>query len=59
MVEAKEKSLKCDVGELNKLLKVKNYYIWKLKMSAILKKDNPWNIIKAEISHIIPCNHSR
>lgn len=46
MEKTEEKFLSCEVGESNKLLSTQNYYVRKLKMFAIMKQENFWNIVE-------------
>ena len=34
-----ESSKPCEVGEANKLARIQNYDVWKIKMEAILKRE--------------------
>ena len=43
------KSLKCEVGESNKLVGPLNYGDWQIKMTAILKREGLWPLVGTKI----------
>lgn len=43
---------KLEVGETNKLLGFSNYYVWSLKMRALLQKEVLWRITEEKLPQI-------
>jgi hypothetical protein len=39
-----ESSSNISIGESNKLAGMANYYVWSLKMLAILRRENLWDV---------------
>ena len=38
----------CEIGESNKLLGLRNYNVWKIKMEAIFKREKLWGIVETK-----------
>ncbi len=53
MVEAQGSHDNMLIKESNKLVGINNYYIWKIKMKVVLRKQNVWDLIE---KHVEPTN---
>lgn len=49
MVEAQGSHDNMLIKETNKLVGINNYYIWKIKMKVVLKKQNVWDLIEKQV----------
>ena len=41
-----ESSKSCEVGESNKLSGLLNYYVWKIKIEAVLRREKLWSLVE-------------
>ncbi len=49
MVEAQGSHDNMLIKESNKLVGINNYYIWKIKMKVVLRKQNVWDLIEKQV----------
>ncbi len=49
MVEAQGSHDNMLIKETNKLVGINNYYIWKIKMKVVLRKQNVWDLIEKQV----------
>jgi hypothetical protein len=52
-IEMTESSTPCEVGEANKLIRIQNYNVWKIKIESILRRERLWGLVETNRTIIV------